>query len=149
MASLPWFIAVDFYIDLSPYSSKAWWKRTIAETFSCTYSTTARDERGTIIVDSSVSHCGHMRRNTLSGLYAALIAVFPRLDVLNAIILSSIFFGIAHMYQGWKGVLATGFVGLLLAWFYYMTGSLLLPIIIHALIDLRAMFLFPQEKAST
>lgn len=78
-----------------------------------------------------------------------LIAVFPRLDVLNAIILSSIFFGIAHMYQGWKGILATGFVGLLLAWFYYMTGSLLLPIIIHALIDLRAMFLFPQEKAST
>lgn len=77
-----------------------------------------------------------------------LVAVFPRLGMPGAIILSSLFFGAAHFYQGLRGILATGFIGLILAWFYAMTGSLLLPIVVHGLIDLRAMYLFPWKKAS-
>jgi len=78
-----------------------------------------------------------------------LMAVFPHMNMIAALIASSVFFGFAHYYQGLRGIIATGIIGGLLAWIYYSTGSLLAPIIIHALVDLRVMFLFPTEKAST
>ena len=46
-------------------------------------------------------------------------------------------FGIAHYYQGISGVLVTGVLGFVFCGLYIATGSLLVPIIIHALIDLR------------
>jgi len=49
---------------------------------------------------------------------------------------SSIVFGMAHLYQGLKGVLGTGLFGLAMALLYAWSGSLLLPIILHALLDL-------------
>jgi membrane protease YdiL (CAAX protease family) len=44
-------------------------------------------------------------------------------------------FGIAHSYQGKVGVVRTGIVGLFMALVYRATGSLLAPIVMHALID--------------
>lgn len=52
-------------------------------------------------------------------------------------------FGWAHLYQGWKGVLTTGAVGLVLALIYVYTGSLLWPIFGHVLMDLRLLVLLP------
>jgi uncharacterized protein len=46
-------------------------------------------------------------------------------------------FGLAHAYQGVGGVLTTGVLGAVLAALYLGTGSLLLPVVLHALIDLR------------
>jgi membrane protease YdiL (CAAX protease family) len=46
-------------------------------------------------------------------------------------------FGLAHAYQGVAGVLTTGVLGAVLAALYLGTGSLLLPVVLHALIDLR------------
>ena len=46
-------------------------------------------------------------------------------------------FGLAHWYQGRLGVLATGAVGAFLTQLYLTTGSLLLPMLLHVLIDLR------------
>jgi membrane protease YdiL (CAAX protease family) len=46
-------------------------------------------------------------------------------------------FGLAHAYQGTAGVLTTGVLGAVLAALYLGTGSLLLPVVLHALIDLR------------
>lgn len=50
--------------------------------------------------------------------------------------LSSVAFGLAHAYQGPQGVVRTGTVGLILGAIYGMTGSLLLPVLLHAAIDL-------------
>jgi membrane protease YdiL (CAAX protease family) len=46
-------------------------------------------------------------------------------------------FGLAHAYQGVAGVVTTGVLGAVLAALYLGTGSLLLPVVLHALIDLR------------
>jgi membrane protease YdiL (CAAX protease family) len=56
-------------------------------------------------------------------------------------------FGLAHIYQGVAGVLITFILGLLLSFAYVATGSLLLPMAIHTLIDLRILVL-PTNKVT-
>jgi uncharacterized protein len=56
---------------------------------------------------------------------------------------SAVAFGLAHAYQGWKGVLATGAVGCLLTAMYLSHGSLLRVMIVHALIDVVALIVRP------
>lgn len=65
------------------------------------------------------------------------------ISLTTILILSSILFGFAHFYQGWKGMLGTGLAGALLAYIYLITGSLVLPIILHILIDARIIFIAP------
>lgn len=67
---------------------------------------------------------------------------FPALPQWGAILISSAIFGLAHAYQGWKGVLGTGLIGLVLAFVYVLTGSLLPSMLLHALIDLRILVLW-------
>jgi membrane protease YdiL (CAAX protease family) len=54
-----------------------------------------------------------------------------------ALVLASVAFGLAHAYQGRKGIIKTGIVGLVMGVIYFGTGSLLWPMIIHAAIDLQ------------
>ena len=56
----------------------------------------------------------------------------------GAALLSSLGFGLAHMYQGPLGIPRTGFVGLGMAYLYGLTGSLWAPIVVHAVMDLFA-----------
>jgi membrane protease YdiL (CAAX protease family) len=51
---------------------------------------------------------------------------------------SSVVFGIGHLYQGWRGILSTAAVGALFAALYLVSGSLFLPMVAHALVDLHA-----------
>ena len=53
-----------------------------------------------------------------------------------AVIISSVFFGLGHSYQGLEGALRTGAAGLVFAVLYVVSGSIWLPIIGHALIDI-------------
>jgi membrane protease YdiL (CAAX protease family) len=46
-------------------------------------------------------------------------------------------FGLAHAYQGVAGIATTAVLGGVLAMLYLDTGSLLLPVLLHAAIDLR------------
>ena len=57
----------------------------------------------------------------------------------GAIAASSLLFGFAHFYQGKLGTLVTALLGALFGWLYVETGSLLLPILLHAAVDLSAM----------
>ncbi|WP_246629266.1 CPBP family intramembrane glutamic endopeptidase [Mesobacillus maritimus] len=69
------------------------------------------------------------------------------LNPMYILVLSALIFGFAHIYQGWKGFLLTGIVGYAMARIYFSTGSLIFPILLHSLIDLRS-FLFtklPEE----
>ena len=52
-----------------------------------------------------------------------------------AVVVSSVFFGLCHSYQGASGCLRTGLAGLAFALLYVLTGSIWLPIIGHALLD--------------
>lgn len=53
-----------------------------------------------------------------------------------AVIVSSLAFGIGHSYQGANGAARAGLVGLVFAVFYIGTGSIWLPIVAHALLDI-------------
>jgi uncharacterized protein len=57
----------------------------------------------------------------------------------GALAASSVLFGLAHLYQGKWGVPVTTLLGALFGWVYIETGSLLLPILLHAAVDLSAM----------
>jgi uncharacterized protein len=60
----------------------------------------------------------------------------PWLGWWGAAALSLSFFAVAHVYQGWNGVLRTGMVGALLTLVVAILGSLWPAIALHALIDL-------------
>ena len=61
------------------------------------------------------------------------------------VLAAAIAFGLAHAYQGRAGIMTTGVLGGVMAALYLDTGSLLLPVLLHALIDLR--FLLVPESA--
>jgi len=52
-------------------------------------------------------------------------------------------FALAHRYQKWLGVAATGGVGVLLAFFYLQSGALWLAMLFHATIDLNGLVVCP------
>jgi len=58
--------------------------------------------------------------------------------------LSSALFGLVHLYQGWRGVALTAVLGGMLGLLFLVTGNLVVPIILHVLIDLRALWLMPR-----
>jgi membrane protease YdiL (CAAX protease family) len=53
------------------------------------------------------------------------------------LLVAAILFGLAHSYQGVSGMLLTAFAGALFCGLYVATGSLLMPILLHILIDVR------------
>ncbi|HEX5854863.1 MAG TPA: CPBP family intramembrane glutamic endopeptidase [Thermoanaerobaculia bacterium] len=53
-------------------------------------------------------------------------------------VLASVFFGLAHIYQGWRNALRTTVVGALLWGLYLATGSILPGMILHAALDIRS-----------
>ena len=74
------------------------------------------------------------------------IAVGVRLFHLSptaAAVASVVVFLIAHIYQGWRGALPLTILAVILTILYVRSASLLLPILLHALVDLRAFLLVP------
>lgn len=83
-----------------------------------------------------------------------LVWVFQgTLGLWGAAILSTVLFGLAHSYQGLKGILATGAVGALLILIVLVLNSLWPAIILHALADmgqgLIAYLAFSKSVAKT
>jgi membrane protease YdiL (CAAX protease family) len=60
-----------------------------------------------------------------------------------AFALAAVLFGLLHLYQKWVGVLTATLLGALFTYLYLVSGSILLPIMLHLLIDLRALVLLP------
>lgn len=81
---------------------------------------------------------------------AYLVHVFPGVSLLLGVIIAAVLFCIGHFYvlisvgrfsQKMANVLGIGVIGLVFGFLYYFTGSLLLPIIVHALLDMRLVFI--------
>ncbi len=64
-------------------------------------------------------------------------------SVLASLIGSVALFGALHVYQGLTGVLGATLIGALLMLLYLCTGSIVVPIVAHALIDLRSLVVIP------
>lgn len=61
--------------------------------------------------------------------------------IVFAVIISSLLFGLGHLYQGSRGLLQTAAVGLIMAGFYILTRSIWVPMLVHALFDINMGFL--------
>lgn len=71
---------------------------------------------------------------------------FTGLDTWALILISSLVFGFAHLYQGWRGTMLTGVLGCAFALLYTLTGSLLAPVVIHAAVDLRLLIIVTPQR---
>lgn len=67
------------------------------------------------------------------------------LTVVFAVLVSCLFFGTAHLYQGAAGVFQTAFLGLLFAFLFLATGSLTWPVLAHVATDLKVLMLVKKN----
>ncbi|TMA25244.1 MAG: CPBP family intramembrane metalloprotease [Deltaproteobacteria bacterium] len=73
-------------------------------------------------------------------LYRGFLFCYLRtaLDLGPAIAVGALVFGLAHFYQGSRGILLTGLVGAVMFGLYMFSGSLFVPMAVHALVDFYA-----------
>jgi membrane protease YdiL (CAAX protease family) len=62
----------------------------------------------------------------------------------GAVVVSAVAFGLGHAYQGLKVLVLAGLAGFGLGLLAFTTGSLLLPVLLHVLVDLRVLLLLPR-----
>jgi len=60
-----------------------------------------------------------------------------------AVVVSVLVFGLLHAYQGIPGIVGTMIIGAVLMALYLASGNILVPMIAHALFDLRSLVLIP------
>lgn len=56
---------------------------------------------------------------------------------------AALVFGLLHIYQGAQGILFASLLGVVFTALYVLSGSIVVPIVLHALIDLRSLILIP------
>lgn len=71
--------------------------------------------------------------------FLVALGVAVGLPLWVAAVLAVLLYALAHIYQGWWGLVGPGLFGALFMILYLGTGSLLVPVILHLLIDLRAL----------
>ena len=54
----------------------------------------------------------------------------------GAVVVAIVAFGLAHLFQGIRGIVGTGVMGAVFMGPYLLTGSLVAPIVLHATVDL-------------
>lgn len=64
-------------------------------------------------------------------------------DAVVAFVAATALFGVLHVYQGAPGIVFSTIAGVIFTALYVVSGSILLPIAVHALLDLRSMVLLP------
>ena len=74
-------------------------------------------------------------------LLAVAAALLPSLGPVRLVLVAGLVFGLAHLYQGVPGMLTATVLGGSLAVLYLGSGSLLLPVLYHVLVDLRVLVL--------
>jgi len=67
-------------------------------------------------------------------------------NVFAALGISILVFGCVHVYQGWKGVVATTVVGALFTAVYLGSGQIGFSMLLHAVMDLNALLLMPAVR---
>jgi membrane protease YdiL (CAAX protease family) len=93
----------------------------------------AREARLFSVLSVSAGICEEIAyRGFLIAYLTAFLGLWP------AVVMSSLFFGLGHAYQGIRGVLKTGGVGLAMALLFVFTGGLWAPMLVHAVVDLTS-----------
>jgi membrane protease YdiL (CAAX protease family) len=73
-------------------------------------------------------------------LFFLLQAVFPSIPLLLVWVIASVIFGVAHAYQEVKGIFTTALWGALEGALFLVTGSLILGMLLHFILDIDSAF---------
>lgn len=65
-------------------------------------------------------------------------------SAIAAVVGSLLLFGALHLYQGIPGIVGTTIVGALMMLLYAVSGTIVLPMVVHALVDLRSLVIIPM-----
>ncbi|WP_020575885.1 CPBP family intramembrane glutamic endopeptidase [Actinopolymorpha alba] len=111
------------------------------DTFNAIIPRTATERRLAIAVSVTAGVCEEL-------IYRGFLIAFGvgvlNLNVYVAAGLAALLFGAAHLYQGWLGMIRVTFFGVLMTALYLSTGSLVLPIVIHAVGDIVSLVVMPS-----
>lgn len=103
-----------------------------------------RAERGWFLVMCIV--VGVCEEVIFRGFLIRYLLEFPlQMGAVSAVVSAAAIFGIDHGYQGWPGIFATTVLALVFTFVFLATGSLWIPMILHAALDLRILFLAIPE----
>lgn len=76
------------------------------------------------------------------GFLLRYLHIFPwTLNLTLALLIAAVIFGLQHLYQGAGGAASSVIIGFLFSLLFLLSGSLLLPMIFHAVMDLRVLWL--------
>lgn len=105
------------------------------KSFGYFFPATWSERRWWVFVSISAGVCEEI---LFRGFLLQYLHVFPwALNLTLALLISSVIFGINHLYQGAGGVAGTAIVGFVFGLLFLLTGNLLLPILFHGAMDLR------------
>ncbi|GAB2490398.1 CPBP family intramembrane glutamic endopeptidase [Streptosporangium sandarakinum] len=107
---------------------------------------TPAERRGALVLSVSAGICEEI---VYRGLLIALGTRVLGLPLPVAAGLALAVFVAGHLYQGWRGMAMVTLAGFGLTMLYLRTGSLLLPILLHAVVDIRSLLLVPAGKRDT
>lgn len=71
------------------------------------------------------------------------------LTLTSALVVSSLIFGVGHLYQGGLGAVQTALIGFIFGAMFIVTGNLLLPMFVHTILDLRVLAMLPEGFESS
>ncbi len=119
--------------DQSKPAGTSAWRRLLPD-FSALVPITARERALFALVALSAGICEEVvyRAWLLDFLHAA-----GGLGGWTLVAVAAVAFGLGHYYQGLAGILITSLLGLAFCVLYIASGTLLVPIVVHTIVDLR------------
>jgi membrane protease YdiL (CAAX protease family) len=104
---------------------------------------TPRERRWWIAASLAAGVCEEiLYRGFVTHYFSGSLGAPIALGTLGAWLVSSLFFGFAHAYQGVAGIVRTAIGGLMLGSIAILSGSLLLPIVLHVMFDLQMLWVY-------
>ena len=84
------------------------------------------------------------------GFLLQYLHVFPwTLNLTLALLIAAVIFGLNHLYGGVGGVVGGAVAGVLLGLLFVLTGNLLLPMVLHAAMDLCKLVILRPPNSQT
>lgn len=109
------------------------------------YGTLIARDRGEVPLGIALSATAGVCEELIFRLALPLLLA-AEIGALPAFAVSAILFGACHRYQGWAGVVGTTLVGVMLTGVYLLSGSLIVAMAVHALINVNGLVLLPALR---
>lgn len=117
------------------------------KSFEYFFPATRTERRWWVFVSVTAGCC---EETLFRGFMLHYLHVLPwTLSLTLALLVSSCIFGLNHLYSGVSGVAASATGGFLFGLLFLLGGNLLLPVLLHALTDLRMLVILPTRAEPT